>query len=652
MSAPDFTREYLERALKRMAEEAPAADGALMRRLLFLLRPRKSGDLAAATTHLADLLGLVERQPEYAAALRGHLLALLESHHLDALLMDSGILPVRDFRAELSRRLRFKWLPPLPETESLRDWLESAFERGDEEWIAGMDASLWLRLLAALNLHRDEPQALLREKLLNATNGLSHRLAAGGLEPELLRLEPDLQRYASPFLAQHEEIHALLYGAAPARDPAQARVLLDQCREVLERLARRSRNAGTSVTFSHARIRLLQQIQRLEMLLEIFAARGLERAQKLAALFVTLAEAAPRRHSVRDLLAETTAQLTYQITQHAGQTGEHYVAESRQALWRMFRSAAGAGPVIAVMALLKVVALGAHLPPLQEALLVSLDYALGFVLIYLLNFTVATKQPAMTASWMARQLAALESEKSQTRALGAFVGQVFDTQFVAIAGNLLSAFAAAALIALALQAFGAFPVDAARAQNLIGQANLLDWRNLYYAAIAGVGLFLSGVVSGYYDNKMVYEQIPARLARLAWPTRLLGHAAWQALAGYLGRHLGGLAGNVFFGFYLGLVGAFGHMAGLPLDIRHIAFASANLAYGLGGLDWHLAGPLLAAALSGVLAIGFVNLLVSFALAFYVALRASRVEHRHAGRWLARALIALARHPWRALRRVS
>ncbi len=651
MSARDFTPEYLERALKRMLQDAPDADGALVRRLLFLLRPRKRGDVAAASTQLADLLGLIERNAAYAEALRNHLLALLERYHLGALLMDGGILPVRDFRAELSRRLRFKWLPPLPDEASLRDWLELALERGDEAWIAGVDAALWLRLLAALGLNGAGTPGVLQEKLANAINGLSHRLAAGGLDPELLRLEPDLQRHASPFLAQHEEIHALL-GATDADGPAQAHVLLEQCRDILERLARRSRHAGASVAFSHVRLRLLQQIQRLEALLDIYTGRGLARAEKLIALFVALAEAAPRRHSVRDLVADTTAQLAYQITQHAGQTGEHYVAESRRELWGMFRSAAGAGPIIAVMALLKIVALGAHLPPLQEALLVSLDYALGFVLVYLLGFTVATKQPAMTASWMATQLAGLASESSQSRALGLFVGRVFNTQFVAILGNLLLAFAGAALCAWGLQAAAQFPVETNKARELIAQADPLDWRNIFYAAVAGVGLFLSGVVSGYYDNKAVYERIPERLARLAWPARLLGVPAWRALVSYLGRHLGGLAGNVFFGFYLGLMGAFGHMAGLPLDIRHIAFASANLAYGLAALDWRLAAPQLAAALAGVLAIGLTNLLVSFALAFYVALRAARVERRHAGRWVARALVALALHPWRALRRVS
>ena len=40
----------------------------------------------------------------------------------------------------------------------------------------------------------------------------------------------------------------------------------------------------------------------------------------------------------------------------------------------------------------------------REALPVSLNYGLGFVLIHLLHFTVATKQPAMTANAIAASM--------------------------------------------------------------------------------------------------------------------------------------------------------------------------------------------------------------------------------------------------------
>ena len=53
------------------------------------------------------------------------------------------------------------------------------------------------------------------------------------------------------------------------------------------------------------------------------------------------------------------------------------------------------------MALFKIKLGLLHLPPLTEGIAFGLNYGIGFVLIHLLGFTVATKQPAMTAASIA-----------------------------------------------------------------------------------------------------------------------------------------------------------------------------------------------------------------------------------------------------------
>ncbi len=72
---------------------------------------------------------------------------------------------------------------------------------------------------------------------------------------------------------------------------------------------------------------------------------------------------------------------------------------------------------------------------------------------------------------------------------------------------------------------------------------------------------------------------------------------------------------------LGSMGTIGLLFGLPLDIRHIAFASANFAYALVALDFALPWQEYAWGALGVALIGLTNLAVSFALALWVALRA-------------------------------
>ena len=644
----DYTPEFLERALKRMASEPADTDGALIWRLFFLLRPRRSGDIDVATRHLADLLGLIERHPDYADGLREHLLGLLGHKQIGELLMSAGILPTHSFANELSRRIRYKLLPALPQPDSLRDWLDNALTANDSDWIRGMDADLWRRLLIALKCTPDHPAiAGLDMEYREAINGLSHRVAAGGLEPELLRINPELHQHASPFLAQHEEIAQQILNPDITPDIAHAQVLIAQCHEVLARIERHTAQQGTSIELTHLRVRLQQQLNRLDLLLRILNASGLTKLDLIIKLFISISRSTGERYSVRRLLRSTTQQLAYQITQHAGHTGEHYVAENRSALFAMFRAASGAGVIIAGMAMLKILIAQTHFLPLQEAALVSLNYAFGFVLIYMLGLTIATKQPAMTASWMAQTLSQLRSETRQFQALQTFISQVFLSQLMAILGNLIFAFITAlTLISVAGYFWHWQPISPAKALSLLDEVSLSTPMNWLYAAIAAVGLFLSGVVSGYYDNKNIYERIPQRLALLSWPARILGGRFWRAITRYIENHLGSLAGNFFFGLYLGLVAAFGHLSGLPLDIRHIAFGAANFAYALFALSWKVTWLKILLGGLGVLAIGFINLTVSFSLAFYLALRASRMSHRDARRWLIRAVTDMLAAPWR------
>ena len=183
-------------------------------------------------------------------------------------------------------------------------------------------------------------------------------------------------------------------------------------------------------------------------------------------------------------------------------------------------------------------------------------------------------------------------------------------------------------------------VSPEKAHQLLAEINPLGGAP-FFAAIAGVCLFLSGLIAGYYDNMSAYNRIPERLLQLRWPRRVLGKARVERIASYIENNLGALAGNLFFGFLLGGVTALGGLFGLPLDIRHIAFSSAYLGYASTALDFGLSSQAVLLALSGVLLIGLVNLTVSFALTLSVAMRARRIsfaQKRSLGLMLMRRLL--------------
>ena len=148
---------------------------------------------------------------------------------------------------------------------------------------------------------------------------------------------------------------------------------------------------------------------------------------------------------------------------------------------------------------------------------------------------------------------------------------------------------------------------------------------LPHAAIAGVFLFLAGVIAGYYDNLSIYYRVPDRIRKLSWLRKRLGVVRANKLADYLSKNTGALAGNFFFGCMLGSAGFVGLILGLPIDIRHITFAAANMAYGIQAHDFMLGWGHIVVAALGVFLIGMVNLAVSFSFAFFTALRARGVR---------------------------
>src|SRR5690606_27772554 len=69
------------------------------------------------------------------------------------------------------------------------------------------------------------------------------------------------------------------------------------------------------------------------------------------------------------------------------------------------------------------------------------------------------------------------------------------------------------------------------------------------------------------------------------------------------------------------------LLGLPIDIRHVTFSSAFAGFAFIGLDFNITGKVLATVLIGIWLIGTVNLLVSFSLALYVAMKSRKVTFK-------------------------
>ncbi|MEW9899160.1 site-specific recombinase [Chitinivorax sp. PXF-14] len=635
----------MEEILRQIALQADTTSIQPLIRLVDSVRPARADDADQATNNLLSLTYLLREHAAYREALRHYLGGLLAAKRQLHLYADVGILPNTGFFTELRDKLNNKFLPPAVNEHYMRDLFGLIFhDDTDHQWIASVSDDTWLRLYDALLL--DAPDAGLQHATASdmaaAIQVLSYRISGIGLEPELVRNYPDIERFESPFLRQNAEVVSylekhqawLLNPTQPRDDCRHILVLLDQCDEIIAKIRKHATEHGVSISLTYLLRRLTQSLQRVRVLLALLEPEHEREEQRQLALtlFRTLVRATNQRNDMSAFVSANVELMARKVTEHAGRTGEHYVTHDRRDWWSMFRSAAGAGVIVGFMGMLKVLAARLHAPPLIEAFLFSMNYSLGFMLVHRLHFTIATKQPAMTAAHIAAAID--EGEKSRDK-LVELVVKVMRSQFIAIIGNVVLAMPVAYAIAWGwLWLTGSHLAPPDKAHKLLTELNPIASLALPHAAIAGCCLFLAGLISGYYDNKVAYGQIPQRLMQRPWLRKLLGEQRLARFAHYIGENLGGLAGNFYFGIMLGSIGTIGFLFGLPLDIRHITFSSANFSFALVGLDHQLDWQTVAISLVGIALIGLTNLLVSFSLALWVALRA-----RQAGFAEARSILA-------------
>lgn len=628
-----MARTRLETLLDRVVEDETLDAVDTLTQLVDWLRPDDPEHIAPVIARIEELAMALESRSSVRHALSGHIQGLLlESRHLP-LYTEIGLFSRRGFFRELGTRVYERLNPAPADRRNLKHVLTIVFHRLDDpEWVTAVPDDAWLHLfdlLIGVSEGREKALRRAREEALYALETLSTWIAAEELEPELLRLDPRICERNSAFVAQQRELAVYVReylewtqdGERPFHDDEHARVLLEQVAEQIGLFRKRAVKRGTSIGLTYLLERLDQTLERIESLLDLLDPDDAEKRRNTAVrLFKQMVVNNARRHSLRALWQENVKLLARSVTENASHTGEHYITRNRAEYLQMLWSGAGAGLIIACMALIKLEVVELGLPRGLQTLLVCLNYGLGFVLIHILHFTVATKQPAMTAARFAAAVEQGDRGMANLKKLADLMIDVGRSQFVAVLGNVLVALPVAILVGWAYLELWHTPVlDAAAANYQLKQLSPITGMALFHAAIAGLWLFIAGLIAGFFDNRCAYLDLPGRLREHPLLRRIIPTRLRERIADYIDGNYGALAGNFFFGVLLGITGYLGYLLSLPLDIRHIAFSAANLGYAVaGGMPgW---GDMTLYVIF-VLLIGAINLWVSFALAFWVALKA-------------------------------
>jgi site-specific recombinase len=620
------------------------------------IRPADTKERRNADKNLQRVIEQLRNEKIVLANVQHALLSQLLHSDLTNAITESGIPLARGFWQELSNRLKHKLLPPLQEeTDFLYVINNVFFKKNDFVWVESIPRQRWIDFFEAIGFTFKQREINLKKELLHALKILSFQVAQLGLEKEVLNYLPaDEKQNDSAFVAQNYKVHELesiiLDNASEIEVVAisnQLKNIIEQCYVQIEHIRESHADKGASLQQTYLLLILSNRLQRMQLITDVLDADNKFDTGRFVDIFRLLVRNEKRKNSIREFLSQGVGYLAYQIAEHKGNKGNKYITESRSGFYKMIYSAMWGGFIISFIAIFKNLIGKLKLAPFPLGFLFSVNYSIGFILIEETKSTLATKQPAFTASAVASSLDAKKIEgEPDLEGLAATVAKVSRSQIASFFGNLVVVFPLTFLLAFGYhELFGNKIVSGEAAFKMLKDQH--PWRSaaLLYASFTGFFLFLSGIIAGYWQNKIQYGQIRERLKRHPALKLSLSPKRLEKLSGYIERNFGAIVGSIALGFFLGFSGIMGKIVGIPFDIRHITIAAGNTSIAVYGLGVeHIPPYFLLAVFGGVLGIGFVNFLVSFSLAFLMAVKSRGIHLSQYPRLLRTMGNYLVKHP--------
>ena len=610
--------------------------------LVHYFRPRRPKAVASIT--LRELLDVLIENEEYRYALARYLQNILANRKFSRMISDAGILQDSDFIYEVRKRISSKILPYQPQKDTLEYVLNQVFYKDtDFVWINKIHYAELVELFELLDFKdiftRESASNGPLSEMLYAMGLITQRMSGRSMESNIINMVPEYNHLESPFLGFENEFltieRAIRSGEIEALSPndlnyKQLIILHKQCLEFVNQAFKNSSKYGITLKVNQSLLRIRQQLIRIEILISLLVARDMaDKIKRSVNLALKLIEYNCYKNNVSTLVGESTQLISYEITQYTAKTGEHYITESPKEYFKMFKAALGAGVVVGFLCIFKILLSKANTSDFGFAFLYSMNYAFGFIVIYLCGFALATKQPAMTATTIIKAIE--EGIKKQTNASekhSAFANlfaRLFRSQFIAFVGNVIMAFPMALLLIWLIDMATGVNITDTKWYTLLTDVSPVHSPAIFHAAIAGVFLFLSGIISGNVSNKNKHNQVYYRIQENPFLKHTLGVNRAARLAGWLEKKWPGIVSNFWFGVFMGSTHSIGIFLGLDLDIRHITFVSGNIALGAYGADFALNWITWFWCLVGLFVVGFMNFIVSFGLSLGLAFRSRNMS---------------------------
>ena len=588
-------------------------------------------------TNFEVFLAYLKNNEEIKNNFRDYLFILFSNKSFAKALTDANILSENAFFPELKKRISYKFLPPVEDENTISYIISKVLfnPKSDSDYIKNIkpeDGSEFFKLMEIENI---STLPKVKKELLISANILALRSVGNALEAGITKMVPEYKNFDNPFVALQSELDSLIGRFKKDKDLQidskdidykQIKIYLQQCLDFVDKAFKNACKFGISSKINQSLLKIRQQLKRIQDIIPILVVDTEEDILTNSKNLVSnTLKYNSHRNNIRELIDDSTRLISHLITSHTAETGTHYIATSPKEYLKMFWKASGGGIIVGFLCIFKMMMSYSHGSEFSHAVLYSLNYAFGFIIIYLLGFTLATKQPAMTAATMAKVLSDESSSDKNYKEFANLVAKLSRTQFIAFVGNVLWSFPVALAIIYGMDWFLEKNFAIAKADKLLKDLNPIESKAILHACIAGFFLFISGIISGNISNSSIFNQIPERISQSPFLNQVIGTKNSKKLSDFYTKHWAGIISNFWFGIFLGVIAPLGVFLGLDLDIRHITFSAGNFALALYGKGFDIDTYTFVISLVTIFLIGAFNFIVSFGLSMLLAFRSRKVN---------------------------
>ncbi|HEY8270911.1 MAG TPA: site-specific recombinase [Pseudobdellovibrionaceae bacterium] len=576
------------------------------------------------------LLSVLEYNPTWKKNVAMILRSIVRDTSALDLFVNMGMHNQQGFSAEMIDRLHYKFLPRAPDYKNLASFFSQTFDKEEDYlWIEQMDKKVFQELLNLFS-YEDNGELQWNSFIVDAKDAIlliSTQVHGAGLStPIRTRLLEknfkDLPFFELPQLAkkmvESQDLHQRLVFALELERH------IDLCQLAISEVYDHLSEYGVSINIVFLLDRMETQLRRIRNLMELILSHE-KNPEAISQFISTLMVENVRFHKLRALFADNLSLISKKIVERSAETGEHYITRNRSEYVQSLRKAIGGGFITGFTTLIKFLIYHIHTSIFLSGFLASLNYSISFVAIQLFGFTLATKQPAMTAPSLAAKMHKVNDPKELETLVDEII-HLIRSQFIAILGNIYAVIPTMIVLSFAwLLAFHSPLITPDQAHHALQSFSILGGM-APYAAFTGVLLWFSSVIAGWMDNWFAYHRLSSAISQNRRMIFVFGESGAKRIALYFKKNISGFSGNISLAFFLGLIPAIGTFLGLPMDIRHVTLSSGALTSSLVTLGWSsFSSWEFWLAAIGIMVCGFLNVIVAFSMSMFVAIRARRIQ---------------------------